>query len=204
MNPFRRKPAMPDPEVPDDALDELPQDADAEQAARDDDDDAPDEGAYDDADGGAEAELERVRAEKDALFERLARAQADFQNAERRIARDSEQRLSAAIGGFLRELLPVADTLERALQVSPDAGAAAVLDGVRGTHGQFMQVLKKHGLERIEPDRGTAFDPNRHEALMQQPDEEFDTPTVLQMYQAGYALGGRVIRPAQVVVSQAK
>jgi molecular chaperone GrpE len=198
MSPFRRKPAVPQDEPVAEEQVDTQEEAYEDDALTEEEDapaDEPDESA----------ELENLRTEKAALFEKLARAQADFQNAERRIARDAEQRLTVAISSFLKELLPVIDNLERAMQVDPELPASAVIGGVQGTHSQFLDVLKKNGLNRIEPARGDDFDAGRHEALMRQADDEFADRTesvVTQLLQPGYALGDRVVRPAQVAVSQ--
>lgn len=155
----------------------------------------------DDGPADPHAEIERLTAEKDALYEKLARVQADFQNANRRMERDNTQRLGIAIGSFIRDLLPVVDNLERALQVDPEAPSSHVLGGVQATLDSFLQTLGRQQVERITPEPGTPFDPNEHEALMQQPSDQYDEPTVTQLFQAGYRHAGRTIRPAQVAVS---
>ena len=205
MNPFRKKPmhdAMHDapqddphqstPEVdPEGVPDAQPEDVDAAQS---------DEGEPADADPAAE--VEHLRAELAGFREKFARVQADFQNSTRRMEKDNEQRLGLKVGGVIKELLPVLDNLERAQQVDPDAPASAVLDGVKGTHAEFLKVLEKHGVEKLEPAAGDEFDPERHEALMRQPSAEHPAGTVTQTYQPGYLLAGKLVRPAQVVVSQ--
>ncbi|MEM8873320.1 MAG: nucleotide exchange factor GrpE [Planctomycetota bacterium] len=154
-----------------------------------------------DAEADPAAEIERLQAELAAFREKFARVQADFQNANRRMERDNAQRLGIAVGAFVKELLPVIDNLERALQVDPDAPASQVLGGVQATLDSFLQTLGKQQVERIAPEPGTPFDHNEHEALMQQPTDEYDEPTVTQLLQAGYRHAGRTIRPAQVAVS---
>jgi molecular chaperone GrpE len=80
--------------------------------------------------------------------------------------------------------------------------SAAILKGLQLVHDQWMQVLKSQLVEEIAPEPGTPFDPNKHAAVMQQPDSKYKDPTVTQMLQKGYALGDRVLRPAQVAVSK--
>jgi molecular chaperone GrpE len=158
----------------------------------------------DDARGGAESnELLQLRADRDDLYQRLARAQADYQNSRKRLEADMEQRLQYANGQLIKALLPVIDNFERALSVDPartDVGG--ILKGMQIVHDQMMKVLGEHNVEEIAPEPGTPFDPERHEALMQQPDGRYNEPTVTQLLQKGYALRDRTLRPAQVAVSK--
>jgi molecular chaperone GrpE len=166
----------------------------------------PDEESFDTPDGSRlQAELDNLRAEKASLFERLARAQADFQNTRKRLENETEQRMQYANGELLRTLLPIIDNFERALAVDPAASSAqAVLDGLRLVHDQLMETLKKYHLQQVAPEPGTTFDPNLHEALLQRPDPRHgEEPVVLETLQKGYTLHDRRLRPAQVVVSRA-
>jgi molecular chaperone GrpE len=146
--------------------------------------------------GGPESnEVLKLRAERDDLYQRLARAQADYQNSRKRLEADVEQRLQYANAQLIN--------FERAL--STDAGktdAAAILRGMQIVHDQMMKVLGENHVQEIAPDPGTPFDPARHEALMQQPDGRYEEPTVTQLLQKGYALRDRTLRPAQVAVSK--
>ena len=160
----------------------------------------PEEGEGSDA---LQAEIENLRAEKQALFEKLARAQADYQNSQRRLEKDLDQRLKLAAGQLVRAFLPVLDNLERALDVPETADAASVIAGVRGTYDQWVDVLRRNGVEPIAPEPGTPFDPNQMEALMQEP-AEYEIPTVTRLLARGYEFDGRVLRPAQVAVSSPK
>lgn len=148
------------------------------------------------------AEIESLRAEKKALFEKLARAQADFQNSQRRLEKELDQRLKLAAGHLVRSFLPVLDNLERALDVPETADVGSVIEGVRGTYDQWLDVLRRNGVERIAPEPGTPFDPTHMEALMQE-QADYDTPSVTRLLQPGYEFEGRVLRPAQVAVSVA-
>ena len=147
------------------------------------------------------AEVENLRAEKQALYEKLARAQADYQNSQRRLEKDLDQRLRVAAGHLVRAFLPVLDNLERALDVPETADVKTVIEGVRGTYDQWMDVLRKNGVERIAPEPGTPFDPTHMEALMQEP-ADYESPSVTRLLQPGYEFESRVLRPAQVAVSQ--
>jgi molecular chaperone GrpE len=147
-------------------------------------------------------ETARLRAERDSLFERLARVSADFQNTRKRLEAEMDQRLQYANSGLIKGLLPVIDNFERALAVDPSkADSASILKGMQIVHDQMMKVLRDQRVQEIAPRPGEPFDPNRHEALMQQPGN-YPEPTVMQLLQKGYALHDRTLRPAQVAVSK--
>lgn len=155
------------------------------------------------AEGGAD--VGRLQAERNDLFDRLARATADFKNSQRRMQQEFDQRLVYANQSLIKQLLPVIDNFERALAVDPaKASAESVLKGLQLVHDQWLAVLKKENVNEIAPQAGEPFDPARHEALMQQDAPQFagQGPTVVQMLQKGYSLGDRVLRPAQVAVSR--
>jgi len=173
------------------------------------DDTAPDDAQGSAAgDGTARAdqnqadEVQRLRAERDSLYQRLARATADFQNIRKRQEQETEQRVQYANSTLIKNLLPVIDNFERALAVDPaKADAASILRGMQIVHDQWLNTLKQQNVEEIAPTPGTPFDPNLHQALMQQ-DSTYPVPTVVQLLQKGYSLHGRTLRPAQVAVSK--
>ena len=167
------------------------------------DQDIQEEPSFGEADAGDDlaAEVENLRAEKAALYEKLARVQADYQNSQRRLEKDANQRLTLAAGQLIKAFLPVLDNLERAKDVPPTATLESVLNGVRGTYEQWIDVLKKNGVEVLAPAAGTPFDPSQMEALMQEP-ADYETPTVTRLLSRGYTFDGRTLRPAQVAVSQ--
>jgi molecular chaperone GrpE len=145
----------------------------------------------------------KLKAERDQLYERLARAQADFANSRRRLESDKEQALQYANSALIKNLLPVIDNFERALAVdSTKSDAASIQKGLQLVHDQLLTVLKSSSVEEIAPQPGTPFDPNQHQALMQQPSDQYTEPTVTQLMQKGYSLHGRTLRPAQVAVSK--
>jgi molecular chaperone GrpE len=147
--------------------------------------------------------MERLQAERDSLFDRLARATADYQNSRKRLEADLEQRAQYANSALIKSLLPVIDNFERALAVDPGkADAQSILKGLQVVHDQLMTVLKSQSVEVIAPEPGTPFDPSHHEALMQQGGEQYAEPTVTQLMQKGYTLHGRTLRPASVAVSK--
>ena len=156
-----------------------------------------------DAGASASADVTKLQQERDALFERLARATADFKNAQRRLEADADQRAQYANSALIKSLLPVMDNFERALAVDPGkADATTILKGLQIVHDQLIKVLRDQKVEEIAPQPGEKFDPTRHEALMQQDAPEYDEPSVTQVLQKGYALHGRTLRPAGVAVSK--
>src|SRR5437762_14330332 len=148
-------------------------------------------------------ELDKVIAERDALFERLARATADYQNSRKRLEADLEQRAQYANSTLIKSLLPVIDNFERALAVDVNkADASSILKGLQLVHDQLLTALKSQNVEVIAPEPGTPFDPAHHQALMQEPSDQYKEPTVTQLLQKGYMLHGRTLRPASVAVSK--
>ena len=148
-------------------------------------------------------DVARLQQERDALFERLARATADFKNAQKRLEADAEQRAQYANSALIKSLIPVIDNFERALSVDPGkADASTILKGLQIVHDQLIKVLRDQKVEEIAPQPGERFDPTRHEALMQQEAPQYDEPSVTQLLQKGYALHGRTLRPAGVAVSR--
>src|SRR5215207_8356890 len=115
-------------------------------------------------------DAERLRAERDMLFEKLARAQADFQNSRKRLQAESDQRAQYANATLIKSLIPVIDNFERALAQDPaKSDSATILRGMQIIHDQWLNMLKQQQVQEIAPQPGEPFDPNRHEALMQAP-----------------------------------
>ena len=152
---------------------------------------------------GAIAELEervaRLEAERDEYLADVKRVAADFDNFRKRAARDQQSLVARAHERLVKDLLPVLDDLERALEAAEQHEEAKLEDGVRLVHRELRGTLEKEGLVEIETDG--EFDPHVHEALLSQPSEE-DDGAILQVIQKGYRLGDRVLRPARVVISQ--
>jgi molecular chaperone GrpE len=149
-------------------------------------------------------ETEKLRGERDQLYEKLARAQADFQNSRKRLQAESDQRAQYANASLIKSLLPVIDNFERALAQDPaKSDASTILRGMQIVHDQWLNVLKQQLVQEIAPQPGEPFDPTKHEALMQQPSDHPEG-SVVQTLQKGYALHDRTLRPAQVAVSKPK
>ena len=146
-----------------------------------------------------QVDVDALRAERDEYLEHLQRVAADFENYRKRAARDQESLVARAAERLVRELLPVLDDLERALQAAEQHEEAKLEEGVRLVHRQLAETLRKEGLEEIPTDG--KFDPHLHEALLAQP-AEAEAGTVIEVLQKGYRLGDRVLRPARVVVAE--
>src|SRR5262245_47509823 len=146
-------------------------------------------------------ELEALRAENEELIDTLQRLQADFDNYRKRAQRDQESLVARAGERIVKELLPILDDLERALEAADQHEEAKLEDGVKLVHRQLEQLLEKEGLALVETDG--KFDPHVHEALLTQPSQA-DEGSVIEVLQKGYRLGDRVLRPARVVVAGPK
>jgi len=156
------------------------------------------------AEGGDLAPLDQVIAERDEWKDRALRAIAEVENIKRRAESQSNDARAYAIQRFAKDLLGVADNLERGIQAAPkDAGdaAAALVTGMELTQKSLLSAFETNNLKRVAPEAGEAFDPHFHQAMMEQPSETVQGGQVLQTLQAGYALFGRTIRPAMVVVA---
>lgn len=142
-----------------------------------------------------------LRREVEEWKDKYLRARAEMQNAARRAANEREDAVRYANAGVLRDLLDVVDDFERALAAA-DQTNSAVVEGLRLVQEKLAKFLRDHQVEPIEA-QGAAFDPNQHEALLQQPSAEATPGTVLQQVQRGYRLRDRVLRPAKVIVATA-
>jgi molecular chaperone GrpE len=142
--------------------------------------------------------LEATVKERDEYLDALQRLKAEFDNYRKRVARDQQELAARAHERLVKELVPVLDDLERALEAAVAHEEAKLEDGVRLVHRALADALAKEGLREI-PTEG-AFDPHTQEALLSQPSDA-DEGTIIQVLQKGYALGDRVVRPARVVIS---
>jgi molecular chaperone GrpE len=146
-------------------------------------------------------EVVALRAERDDYLDRLQRLKAEFDNYRKRAVRDQESFAARANEALVKELLPILDDLERALDAAELHEEAKLEDGVRLIHQAFSQTLRKHGLEEIET--SGKFDPHVHESLLSQPSDS-EEGSVIEVVQKGYRLGDRVLRPARVVIAGPK
>ena len=139
------------------------------------------------------------------LKEALLRSQADLQNSRRRADRDIENAHKYAVEKFVKDLLAVLDSMDRALEIATtsDGFDVAMLEGTQMTHKLLLDTISKHGVEPIDP-IGEAFDPQQHQAMSMVESVDHEPNTVMAVMQKGYKLEGRVIRAAMVVVTKTK
>jgi len=147
-----------------------------------------------------ESELQKVRAERDTLLDRLARLQAEFENARKRAVREQQDYREYAVSDTVKSLLPILDSFERALQVSGNNGND-LRSGVELIYKQLQDALVKLGLRQI-PAKGEPFDPHLHEAIEMVDTDEVEDHHVLDELQRGYKLKERLLRPAMVRVAR--
>ncbi len=153
-----------------------------------------------DTDDSASAETQL-----EELNEALLRSQADLQNSRRRAERDIENAHKYAVEKFVKDLLAVIDSMDRALELATttDGFDVAMLEGTQMTHKLLLDTISKHGVEPIDP-VGEAFDPQQHQAMSMVESADQEPNTVMAVMQKGYKLEGRVIRAAMVVVAKTK
>lgn len=160
------------------------------------------------ADTPADPEAEILAAKVDELEQALSEAKdqalrtaAEAQNVRRRAEQDVEKARKFALEKFVKELLPVVDSLEKALESMGEDASEAHREGVSMTLKLQLDTLAKFGVESVEP-QGEPFDPQYHEAMAMVPNPDLEPNTVMDVMQKGYLLNGRLVRPAMVVVSQ--
>lgn len=153
-----------------------------------------------DSDTAGAPDLDQIRAELDALKEQRLREHAELENQRRRVARDLENARRYANERLLGDLLPVLDSLERGLEAGGNE-VARLREGIELTLRQLLKVAEDNGLLVIDP-AGQAFDPEQHQAMSTVTSPDHEPGSVVQVYQKGYVLNGRLLRPALVVVAK--
>src|SRR5215475_200695 len=149
------------------------------------------------------AQLQQAEQARDEYLTWAKQARAEFENYQKRNARDLATERRFAQSPLAGDLLPALDNLERAITAAQQAGdTGALAQGVAMVQNQLLDVLRRHGVTRMDA-QGKPFDPNLHQAVMQQPSAEHPPQTVLQVLEPGYMLHERVLRPARVIVSMA-
>ena len=146
-------------------------------------------------------EAQEVEEQQEVVEDdRLLRLAADFDNYKKRAAREREEYVRLANERLLKELLPILDDLERALQAAEQHEEAQLEEGVALVHKSLVSLLERNGVSEIAADG--KFDPHVHEALLAQPAEDKEQGDVVDVLQKGYKLGDRVVRPARVIVAE--
>jgi molecular chaperone GrpE len=144
------------------------------------------------------ADRDRLAAEKADLLDQNLRFRAEFDNARRRFEQQRSDYVQFAAMDLVKEILPVVDDFDRALQV--ETADSNYAKGVQLIHQRLQEILKKMGLEPMET-LGERFDPNRHQAVERVPAESVEDQTILGEFQKGYLFKGRLLRPAMVKVA---
>jgi molecular chaperone GrpE len=163
------------------------------------------ETSFGDAEAPAASELAAVQSDLDDLAKErddylalAQRTQADFENYRKRMARENAAATDRGMAKLAKELLPALDHLELALKAAE--GHEEVVKGFAMVAGEIKAALARVGIQAFSP-QGEAFDPNEHEAMAQQPVDDAESGTVVEVYQSGYRINGAVLRPARVVVA---
>ncbi len=182
---------QPDRPDADDAVDEVSA-ADEEQAAE--------EAGASATDSGPDSVQAELQAKIDENWEKYLRVAAELENVRKRATRDVENAHKFALERFALELLAVRDSLEMGLAAGEDADIESLRQGKEATLKQLVTVLERFGVEELDP-LGEPFDPTMHEAMTMQPSADAEPGSVLSVFQKGYALNGRLLRPARVVVA---
>ncbi len=147
-----------------------------------------------------EQQDEEIREEEQEVDDRLLRLAADFDNYKKRAARERDEYVAFANERLVKELLPVLDDLERALDAAEEHQEGQLEDGVRLVHRALASLLERQGVKEISTDG--KFDPHVHEALLAQPAEDREHGDVIDVVQKGYTIRDRVVRPARVIVAE--
>jgi molecular chaperone GrpE len=172
-------------------------------------DDLPENRPEPDGAEGTAQELSGLRAEVEAQKDRALRAMAEIENVRKRLERERDDARTYSVTRFARDMLTVADNLNRALAAFPpearaksDESVKAVLDGVEATARELGAALARHGVKPIDA-QGQRFDPNVHQAIAEVPAANAQPGTVVNVVQPGYLIGDRLLRPAMVTVAKA-
>ena len=146
--------------------------------------------------------IESLQKEKDELFAKLQRVSADYSNFQKRVPKQITDSIGYEKERIIKTLLPALDNFEHTLQNAHSAEDVDVLlKGIRIIYDQLLDILKSHNVEQIEA-LGERFDPAMHQAMTQQSDPNKEENIVLEEFQKGYRLNGRVIRPSKVIVNK--
>lgn len=148
-----------------------------------------------------QVDFDALQTEKLELFEKLQRVSADYANFQKRIPKQVSDSISYEKERLLKTLLPVLDNFEHTINSDHSGDIDAVMKGIKIIHDQMLDTFKSHGVEQILTE-SQMFDPSRHEAMMQRTEEDRENNLILEEFQKGYALNGRVIRPSKVIVNK--
>ena len=148
----------------------------------------------------SETTLDDLQAKADENWDRYVRAAAETDNVRKRAARDVERAHKYALEAFAKEMLAVRDSFEMGIDAAESADAASLAEGNKATLKLLSGTLERFGISEVDP-IGEPFDPELHEAISMQPSNDAEPGSVLVVAQKGYALNGRLLRPAMVIVA---
>jgi molecular chaperone GrpE len=154
-----------------------------------------------------DAEIARLKAEAADLRDRLLRAHAEMDNVRKRLEKEKADTAKYAITKFARDVVGIGDNVQRAIDAVPertaeqDPALKSFRDGVTMIERELLSVLERHGVKRVDP-KGQPFNPHFHQAVMEMPSPDVPSGTITQVFQPGYTLEDRVLRPAMVVVAK--
>ena len=147
-------------------------------------------------------DIEAVRKEKDELTDRLQRVYADYANFQKRVPKNIAETVAYEKERFIRSFLPILDNFERTQREARGAqNVEAVVKGVEIIRDQMLTILKSHGVHPIDA-LNEKFDPARHEAMLRRSEPDKEDDVVLEEFQRGYALNGKVLRPSRVAINK--
>lgn len=158
-------------------------------------------------DAAGQVVLDKLMAENTDLKDKLLRVHAEIENIRKRTEREKADAHKYAVTRFARDIVTVGDNFQRAIESVPAAAAEqsaalkSFLEGVTMTERELINTLERHGIKRIDP-KGQPFDPHHHQAVSEVQNPEVPTGTVTQVFQCGYLIEDRVLRPAMVVVAK--
>jgi len=152
-------------------------------------------------DVAADDPLAVLQAKADDNWDKYLRTAAELENVRKRTARDVQNAHKYSLERFARELLAVRDSLEMGIEAGAESGAETLLKGSQATVKLLSTVMEQFGIAELDP-HGEPFDPELHEAMTMQPSSDVEPGTVMTVFQKGYTLNGRLLRPARVVVAQ--
>lgn len=180
--------------------------AEAEEGGAGDDAGSPDESGSveegEEANGETGPSVEELEVQLADIKDKYIRLQAEWDNYRKRMTRDREVERSRANERLVTSLLPILDDLERAIAAAPGSNEDdPMLAGVKAVYSKFVDTLVREGVEVVDPAEGDAFDANVHQAVSQVQDASIPNESIVTVYQKGYSMGGKNLRPAMVVVS---
>ena len=156
------------------------------------------ETSFGDAEAPPASDLQIAQTQAEDYLALAQRTKADFENYRKRMARENAAAVDRGMAKLAKELLPAIDHLELALKAAE--GHEDVVKGFALVRDEIVKALGRAGIQPFSP-KGEMFDPNEHEAMVQQPSEDAESGTVIEVYQQGYRINGQVLRPARVVVA---